>query len=746
MSTIAEVILPVPFCDTLSYAVPDSLKGNVLPGCRITVPLKGKTAMTGIVLRIKEEKVDYPLKDITALLDVCPVMSPIQLDFWKWLASYYACKLGEVMAAALPTGLKSEEGYKPKTEICLSLTPVYRQEENLDALMQALKTKAKKQWQLLQLFLSMKSDDFSLSRTRLLQHAGTSPAALKSLIDKGVLEQHQQEVSRLRFWQSEEEQTIRFSPAQERAYHQIRTAWEKQDICLLHGVTSSGKTEIYTQLIKETLAQGKQALYLLPEIALTAQMTRRLRKSFGEIMLVYHSKCSMNERVEIWRRVLAGEGPLLVVGVRSSVFLPFQRLGLIVIDEEHEPSYKQSEPAPRYHARNAALMLAKMHHAKALLGSATPSLESYTKAREGRYALVKLEERYRDMQMPEILLANISEARRKKEMQAMFTPLLIEKMKAALEQGEQVILFHNRRGYATVMSCRACDWTPRCRRCDVALTYHKQSNSLRCHYCGRQYAIPSRCPACGKPMLASFGYGTEQIQEAVQQLFPQAWVARMDTDVTTGRGVVEQTIKDFEQQHIDVLIGTQMIGKGLDFDHVSVVGVLNADMMLNQNDFRAHERAFQLLVQVSGRAGRKGRRGTVVIQTNDPSQPLIQRVLHYDYASFYVDAMKERYDFHYPPYYYIIDVWFKHPQQSKVQTAAQYFANILEPLFPGMVYGPFDPAVAKVREVFIQKLSLKIAPTQSLLKIKDYLCGLQAHLQKDPLTRQVQIYFDVDPL
>ncbi|MBO5836050.1 MAG: primosomal protein N' [Bacteroidales bacterium] len=743
----AEVILPVSFCETLTYLVPEELREQIAPGCRVLVPLRGKQAQMGIVMALHEAlEVNYKLKDIKALVDLVPVMSQTQLSFWKWIASYYACKIGEVMMAALPTGLKSEDAYKAKTESVLYLSPLYRSELSCQELLHSLQTKAKKQYLLLERILSMKSEEFAVRKADLLLLDDSSPAALKALIDKGILEVQQQEVSRLKVLQADENRLLQLSPAQEQAYREIHQHWQTKDICLLHGVTSSGKTEIYSRLINEVLAENKQVLYLLPEIALTTQMTQRLKKIFGPQMLIYHSKCSMNERVEMWHRILQEDGPLLVVGVRSSVFLPFTRLGLVVVDEEHEISYKQSEPAPRYHARNAALMLAKMHHAKAILGSATPSLESYTKAREGRYGLVNLTQRYRDIQLPEIILADINEAKRKKELVAMFTPTLVENMQACLQAGEQIILFHNRRGYASVMSCKECDWTPHCERCDVPLTYHKESHSLRCHYCGRQYPIPSRCPSCGKAMMASFGFGTEQVEEALHQLFPQARVARMDTDVLHERNAIGQLIEDFEQQKTDILIGTQMLTKGLDFDHVALVGVLNADTMLNQNDFRAHERAFQLMVQVSGRAGRKGRRGRVVLQTRDPEQPLIQRVLHYDYLSYYVDAMKERHAFCYPPYCYLIDVWFKHASQAKVQQAAQYFANVLQPLFPDMVFGPFEPAVAKVRDVHIQKLSLKIAPSQSLLKIKDYLCGLQAHLQKDPLTKQVQIYFDVDPL
>lgn len=755
---IADVILPVSFCDTLSYSVPETMRESIAPGCRVLVPLRGKKSQMGIVMALREpDQINYKLKDITAQVDLTPVMSDKQLSFWKWLASYYACKIGEVMMAAMPSGLKAEGAYKAKTEAILSLSPAYCQAEALESLLHSLQTKAKKQYGLIRRFLSMERGEmppFSEDKLRalvwrkadLLEQEDVSPVALKTLIDKGIFDVQQQEVSRLKVLEADAHRALCLSSAQERAYRDIYQAWETKDICLLHGVTSSGKTEIYTQLIKDALAESKQVLYLLPEIALTTQMTQRLKKSFGPQMLIYHSKCSMNERVEMWQRILQDDGPLLVVGVRSSVFLPFTNLGLVVVDEEHEISYKQAEPAPRYHARNAALVLAKMHGAKSLLGSATPSIESYTKAREGRYGLVNLTQRYRDMELPEIVLADINEAKRKKELQAMFTPTLFESMQQSLQAGEQIILFHNRRGYASVMSCKNCDWTPHCQRCDISLTYHKQNHSLRCHYCGKHYPIPAICPSCGKPMMASFGFGTEQVEEALHQIFPQARVARMDTDVMQERHAIEQIISDFEQQKIDILIGTQMLTKGLDFDHVSLVGVLNADMMLNQNDFRAHERAFQLMVQVSGRAGRKGRRGRVVLQTRDPEQALIQRVLHYDYLSFYVDAMKERHAFCYPPYCYLIDVWFKHQSTSKVLQAAQYFANVLQPIFPEMVFGPFEPAVAKVRDVHIQKLTLKIAPNQSLLKIKDYLCGLQAHLQKDPLTRQVQVYFDVDPL
>lgn len=747
----AEVILPLAFGNSLTYLVPDALKGIIKVGCRVNVPLGMNRHYTGIVCKLHQTRPEgYSLKEITNLIDNRPILLEKQLLLWQWIADYYICSPGEVMNAALPAGLKEEDAYKPKTLPYLRLNKKYLEEtEALTSLKKEL-GRAKKQIEALDLFVSMttdhKKESHEISKQAFLEEQAVSPAILKALTEKGIIEILYKEISRLKSFEEVTDELHPLNNPQKEAMSSIKDGWNNHDICLLHGVTSSGKTEIYIHLIQEALKEGKQVLYLLPEIALTTQITDRLKRIFGNKLGVYHSKFSPAERVEIWNNLLYEEGYEVIVGVRSSVFLPFSHLGLVIVDEEHETSYKQQDPAPRYHARNVALVLAKMFGAKALLGSATPSIESYNKAHEGKYGLVELRTRYQDQPLPKIIPVNVKELRRKKIMKSLFSPLLLEKMQQAFSEKEQVILFQNRRGYAPVIACKECGWTPHCSRCEVTLTYHKQSGKLRCHYCGQEQSIPPVCPQCGKKTLEIRGFGTEKVEEILENTFPDIRIARMDMDTMSNRQSYEQLIRDFEQQKIDVLIGTQMLTKGLDFDHVNVVGILNADTMMNFPDFRSHERAFQLMTQVSGRAGRKNKKGCVIIQTTEPENIIIQDVIKNDFWDVYVQEMKERALFSYPPYSYLIDIWFKHRDLNTVQQAAGQYAKWISEMLPESVYGPFPPAVSRVKNLYLQKLTLKISPQLSLKKIKDYLCRAQEALRKNASFRSIIMFFDVDPV
>jgi len=749
MNRYADIILPLAFGSSLTYLVPQTMAEHIKVGCRVRVPLGPHRHYTGIVSRLHEEAPrDYQCKPVDELVDVRPLLLKTQLDFWQWMADYYGCTLGEVMKAGLPAGLKRTENYRPKrcryVRLASSLAGV---DTCPDPVRQSLSRAGRQQ----------KALDYMITQTVLghgawtlpdfMAAAGCSRTVLDGLTDRGLLEIFEQEVSRLdKEGKSEPCQIQELSQAQQQAMDAIVCCWQSKQVCLLHGVTSSGKTEIYLHLIKDCLTRGQQVLLLLPEIALTTQITSRLKKVFADDMVVYHSKFSESQRAEIWNRLLEKDGYRLVVGVRSSVFLPFRQLGLVIVDEEHEISYKQQEPAPRYHARNAALMLARLHGAKTLLGSATPSIESYNRAVEGKYGLVELPIRYQNLPLPEILVEDIRELRRRKIMQGSFSPVLIDKMTEALSAGDQVMLFLNRRGYAPLLSCRNCGSSPRCPHCDVSLHYHKKTGRLQCHYCGWSQAVPTTCPSCGSRELSDRGIGTEKIEEELHELFPSVKLGRMDTDSMKSREDYEQAITDFEEHRTDILIGTQMLTKGLDFDRVRVVGILDADSMMNFPDFRAHERAFQLMTQVSGRAGRKDRKGTVILQTREANHPLIRAVVNHNYRQLYVEEMQQRHLFSYPPYSHLIDVWFRHRDALVVKNAAQCYASWVAPHLPEMVFGPFSPAISRVKGMCLQKLSLKIVPPLSLSKIKEYLCSARETLLKSPDYRSVLIFLDVDPV
>jgi primosomal protein N' (replication factor Y) len=639
--------------------------------------------------------------------------------------------------------------YKPKVEQRVRLAAEFTEEARLQALFDTL-GRAPQQLSLLMKFLEL-SGHFGLgepkevSRKELLTRTGASAAILQGLIKKGVFELYTFEVGRLQGAATSTQASRPLSGAQQKAFDEIQATFQQKGVCLLHGVTSGGKTEIYIHLIEEVLKQGKQVLYLLPEIALTTQITERLRRVFGARLGIYHSKFPDAERVEIWQKQLSEQPYDLIIGVRSSIFLPFKDLGLVIVDEEHETSYKQQDPAPRYHARNAAMVLASLYGAKTLLGTATPSLESYHNAQQGKYGLVELTERYQKIQLPEIRVIDLQDLLKRRMMKMPFSPQLLAEIRSALERKEQVILFQNRRGFAPMIECKVCGWVPKCQNCDVSLTYHKGLNQMTCHYCGAVYPVPRSCPACNGVELLHRGFGTEKIEDQILQEFPEARVARMDLDTTRTRSAYERIIRDFQEGRTDILIGTQMVSKGLDFDHVSVVGILNADTMLNFPDFRAHERAFQLMAQVAGRAGRKNRRGLVLLQTKSPQVPVIRQVVENDYWALYVSQMQERSVFHYPPYFRLIAVYLKHRKEEVLNPAAEAMAQTLRNALGRRVLGPDKPAVSRVQTLFIKKILIKVAPEDSMKKVSEFLLQVQQRMLEEPQFRSIVIYYDVDP-
>lgn len=641
------------------------------------------------------------------------------------------------------------EKFKAKTEACIRLTTTFSEDEKLKNLFDNL-SRAPKQLALLMRYielskcLKVKDTEIVFKKT-LLEKTGISAAVLNSMVEKGIFEIYQQETGRLGVTQLETAHAFPLNDFQQKALLEIENQFIEKPVVLLHGVTSSGKTEIYTHLINKTLAEGKQVLYLVPEIALTAQLTSRLKRVFGNKLGIYHSKFSDAERVEIWNNVLLNKSYEVILGVRSSIFLPFRHLGLVIVDEEHEPSFKQYDPAPRYHARNAAIVLAHMHGAKTLLGTATPSIESYFNAQTGKYGFVELKERHEEMQLPEIQVVDMKEAYRKKQFEGHFSDILLEKISSALKNKEQVILFQNRRGYAPFVECKACAYIPKCKNCDVSLTLHASVNTLNCHYCGYTERLPDICPVCKTPGLQTRGFGTEKIEEEIKRIFPDARVQRMDLDTTRSKKAYEQIITAVENHKIDILIGTQMVTKGLDFQKVSLVGILNADNLLNFPDFRAHERAFQLMAQVSGRAGRKHKRGLVIIQTSTPQHPVITQVLHHDYQTMYELQSTERQLFKYPPYYRMIQITLKHRDAAVVNRVAKEMAAEMKAVFGNRVLGPVIPAISRIQNLFIRQILFKIETEASLQTAKNYLQDIMQRMLSKQEFKSVRISFDVDP-
>ncbi len=770
-----EVILPLPLEGTFTYVVPDALLDKVVPCVRLLVPFGKTKTYIGICDTYPS---DHPnnnddndgikYKAILAILDDGPLLLPQQLQLWHWIANYYMSPIGDVYKAALPSGLKGEDTYKPHTEVYVCLGKQFRGEQELHIALDGL-ARATKQQKVLMSYLELSgianvpelvSTDVTqtdnkqhnqlraVSKDELRNTTHCSLAIINSLIEKGILQTYRKEVSRLNngYDKLQPNAIHALNDAQTIAYDKILLQMMAHNVTLLHGVTSSGKTEIYIHLIFKALQEHKQVLYLLPEIALTVQITNRLRCVFGNKLGIYHSRYNDEERVEIWQKQLSNEPYEVILGARSAVFLPFQRLGLVIIDEEHENSFKQQDPAPRYHARSVAIVLAQMYGAKTLLGTATPSIESYRNAQLGKYGLVTLSQRYKDIQLPTIEVVDIKDLRRRKLMSGPFSPRLIAAVRNALQRGEQAILFQNRRGFAPMIECRTCGWVPHCPNCDVSLTYHKSMNVLTCHYCGYTERVPEQCPNCESKDIKGRGYGTEKIEDEIMEVFPDARIARMDLDTTRTKNAYERLINDFSAGKTNLLIGTQMVSKGLDFDHVSVVGILDADNMLNYPDFRAYEHAFTMMAQVSGRAGRKGKQGLVILQTKNPELPVIQQVVNNSYTAFYKSQLEERTAFHYPPFFHLIYIYIKHRNNDIVESASMELGSRIREIFGNRVLGPDKPTVARVKTLHIRKIMLKLENGIDYKLAKQYLRSIRDTMMKEKRYGALTIYFDVDPL
>ena len=752
-----DVILPLPLDGTFTYSVPDVMEGKVVPGVRLLVPLGKSKKYIAMATRLHDDKPAFSCKPVEAILDNTPSLLPQQMRLWQWIGYYYMAPLGDVYNAAMPGGLKSTEKFKPKMELYVELASTYRSEQALHVALNLVQ-RALKQAKTLTTFLSLSHWDSldgdtpregikKVTKEELMNESHCTAAVVKALIDRGILFTYELEIGRLNTNGESHLDLIKpLSLAQQDAYNGILMQMMKKDVVLLHGVTSSGKTEIYIHLIRKAIEEHKQVLYLLPEIALTVQIMERLHRVFGDRLGIYHSKYSDAERVEIWQKQLSDHPYDVILGARSAVFLPFKNLGLVIIDEEHETSFKQQDPAPRYHARSAAIVLAKMYGAKTLLGTATPSMESYYNAQQGKYGLVELKTRYKGIQLPEIQVVDVKDLRRRKMMSGPFSPQLLAAVREALKNGQQAILFQNRRGFAPMVECKVCGWVPKCKNCDVSLTLHKSINLLTCHYCGYTYPVPTECPNCGSTEIMGRGFGTEKIEDQIAEIFPEAKIARMDLDTTRTRNAYERLIADFSEGRTNLLIGTQMVSKGLDFDKVSVVGILNADSMLNYPDFRAYEHAFMMMAQVSGRAGRKGKRGLVILQTKNPNLPVIGQVVHNDYAGLYQGILEERRTFHYPPFFHLINVYVKHKYDKVCEQASQELSKTLRSWFGERVLGPDKPAVARVKTMNIRKIVIKLENGIDQQKVREYLKFAQQQMGKDPRYGALQIYYDVDPL
>lgn len=751
-----DIILPLPLDSLFTYSVPKEIEQDIEMGKRVLVQF-GKSKMTvGLIVRSHHDKPDFKTKDIAKVVDRQPVVTEKQLKLWNWVAGYYMSPIGDVFNAALPAGLKSVDGYKPKTETYVTLPENLRNEQALHIAFSMLK-RALAQQKTFAAYLNMSHWDTlvgdcpdekvaEITKEELMNESHASAGVMKQLLERKFIVTYEKEVGRLNCGGEPHLDAVKtLSEAQQEAYNQILFQFLKKKVVLLRGVTSSGKTEIYMHLIRQALERHEQVLYLLPEIALTVQIRQRLQKVFGDRLGIYHSKYSDAERVEIWKRQLSDNPYDVILGARSAVLLPFSNLGLVIIDEEHETSFKQQDPAPRYHARSLAIMLAQQYGAKTLLGSATPSAESWHNAEVGKYGLVELNQRFKGIELPEIRVVDVKDMQRRKMMYGPVSPMLLDTMRQALEEGEQVILFQNRRGFAPMIECRVCGWVPKCENCDVSLTLHKNMNQLTCHYCGYTYSVPKMCPNCESEDLRPYGYGTEKIEEKIMELFPGVPVARMDLDTTRSRNAYERIINDFSAGRTKILIGTQMVSKGLDFDHVRVVGILNADSMLNMPDFRAYEHAYTMMAQVAGRAGRKGKRGIVVLQTKNREQPVISQVVNNDIKGFYAQMLAERRLFHYPPFYRLIYVYLKHKDEGRVDTAALEMGGRLRQWLGARVLGPDKPSVSKVRTLFIRKIMLKLEPGIDMTKVRRCLHLAQQQMEQDKRYVSLMIYYDVDP-
>ncbi len=818
----ADVILPVPIHRAFTYRIPFEMNDDVSVGLRVIVPFGKNKLYTAIVVNVHENiPANYQSKYIEAVLDHSPIVTSLQLQFWKWIAQYYIAAIGEVMNAALPANFKlgsetniqlhpefdaaidrlddrsseiieyletkgscnlkelSEflsiktvqpiikslieqkiliskeevrQRYAAKTAICYELKSEFQIEHNLNIILNELEQNSKniKQFDALLEIIKISHDEegyFPIEK-RILVEKGISASALSTLEKKGVLHAERFQIDRIHLNKGNLSKFKTLTQAQSVALDELHTAMEAHKVTLLHGVTGSGKTELYVQIIQEQLDQGKQVLFLLPEIALTTQLIKRLSAYFGEKIGVYHSKFNQNERVEIWNKVLQDDPHefRIILGARSSVFLPFQNLGLIIVDEEHESSFKQYDPSPRYNGRDAAIVLGRMHKAKVVLGTATPALETYTNAKQGKFGLVSLKERYKGLLMPEVCFADLKRERKLKSMNSHFSNYLLEEMESVLQKGEQIILFQNRRGYTPLWSCEICNWTPKCNHCDVSLTYHKSANLLKCHYCGFSTNPVGSCPSCGSNRLNMIGFGTEKIEDELGIIFPNRVVKRLDLDTTRSKNAYEKILTDFDKGLIDILIGTQMVTKGLDFDNVYLVGILDADMLLNRPDFRAYERSYQLMSQVAGRAGRQSKQGKVIVQTGDPDHWVLQLVGKHDYEQFYDSEIIERKNYHYPPFYKLIAITLKHENLHALDGAAEHLAELLKIVFKERVIGPEYPIVQKIRNKYLKNVKIKIEKDAPDLKVKQKIKDIIDKFYTSADHKKIRVVIDVDPL
>ena len=826
----ADILLPLPLKGTFTYRVPQVLNGRLEFGVRVVVPFGKNKLYSGLVTRVHQTAPQQVnVKYVLEVIDEKPVISERQFELWQWMADYYLCTLGEVMACALPTSLKLagethlslhpdfdgdlsmlnekeisvteqvashpsvtisdiaknlqiqkihpiikslvekqiivtdeeiRDAYKPKTETYVSFAEPYASDESkLYALLDELEhsKRTSKQAETLMAFLMMLQKNGTdngfkgkIRKSQLVDNEKVSSSSLQKLIEKNILVIQNVTISRLQTFDAiADASSIQLSEAQNTAFEDIKKQFEEYSSVLLHGVTGSGKTEIYIKLIDEVLKQGKQVLYLLPEIALTSQIVNRLRKYFGDKVGVYHSRFNEYERVEIWNRVLQNEGSegskyQLILGARSALLLPYQNLGLIIVDEEHDGSYKQLDPAPRYHARDCAVMTAQIHHAKVLLGTATPSLETFYNVRQKKFGYVPLLKRYAQSVLPDIWVVDMVESVRQKKVTGIFSQFLLDKIGAALEKKEQVILFQNRRGFSLRMVCNSCQTSPTCKYCDVTLTYHKSSNLLKCHYCGYAIEVPKVCPTCHSADVAMRGFGTEKIEETLAEIFPDAVIQRMDFDTTRSKTGYQKIITDFEQHKTDILVGTQMVTKGLDFDRVSVVGVLNADNLISYPDFRSFERAYQIMAQVSGRAGRKEIPGNVVIQTYQPEHPALKYVVSNNFSEMFNTQMAERQQFNYPPVCRLIKLTLKYKEEELLNEAGLYLADQLRKVFPGMVLGPEFPLVSRIQTFYLKDIWLKFPKDASLRSRKKMLEEILTHFRTETKFKAVQVVTNVD--
>jgi primosomal protein N' (replication factor Y) len=751
INRFADIILPLAVRGRFTYRIPENILEDVRSGVMVTVQFGGRKLYSGIVWSVHDKPPDVEnVKPVIKVLDGIPSINESQLKLWQWISEYYLCSEGEVMKAAIPAEI-SLNNFKPRLETFIKLSEKFTEKE-LNEILDKLK-KAHRQQDLLSSYIRLTgyttgSEILPISKSMLLSETHSSPGIIEALVDKGILTSASLPVSRIAESYSYQEPIKKLSEAQSVAYGSIISQFREKDIVLLHGVTSSGKTEIYIHLIEEQLKKGKQVLYMLPEIALTTQIILRLKKHFGAVTGVYHSRFSDPEKAEIWKRVAENDPAnsyRLILGVRSSLFLPFSDLGLIIVDEEHDGSYKQHDPAPRYHARDSAIMLSALHKAKTILGSASPSVESYNNAVKGKYGLTELKERFGFIKLPAIVLANTREAYRKKLMVSHFTPELLQAMDTALGKEEQIILFQNRRGFSPYIECSECGWIPVCIQCAVNLTYHKGISKLVCHYCGYTTDMPAKCGNCHSSGMVTRGFGTEKIEDEIKIVFPAARVARMDQDTTRNKNSFNKIIRAFEERRIDILIGTQMISKGLDFENLTVVGILNADNLLNYPDFRAHERSFQLMEQVSGRAGRRQKQGKVVIQTSDPANKIIRLVLLHDYLSMFRMQAEERITFNYPPFCRMIKINIKHKDKTQLNYYSNILGSELKTIFGKRVLGPESPVISRVQLWYIKTILIKIEREKPPAKAKQLIIEVIGRLEKEKGASALKIAVDVDP-